>query len=108
MIEVQNISKAFGENTVLTDISTFFEKGKTNLIIGQSGSGKTVLMKCCIGLVEPDNGVIRFDNRPFSALAEKKRKDIRQEMGVLFQGGALFDSFTVEQNVMFPLNMFTI
>lgn len=107
MIEVQNISKAYGENTVLAGISTFFEKGKTNLIIGQSGSGKTVLMKCCIGLVEPDNGVIRFDNRPFSALAEKKRKDIRQEMGVLFQGGALFDSFTVEQNVMFPLNMFT-
>jgi phospholipid/cholesterol/gamma-HCH transport system ATP-binding protein len=107
MIEVKNISKSFGENNVLSDITTYFEKGKTNLIIGQSGSGKTVLMKCCIGLVEPDEGIIHFDNRPFSALAEKKRKDIRQEMGVLFQGGALFDSFTVEQNVMFPLNMFT-
>lgn len=107
MIEIKNISKAFGEVSVLNDISTVFEKGKTNLIIGQSGSGKTVFMKCCIGLLEPDKGDIRFDNRPFSSLPEKRKKDIRKEMGVLFQGGALFDSFTVEQNVMFPLNMFT-
>ncbi len=107
MIQVQDINKSFATHQVLNKVSTVFEKGKTNLIIGQSGSGKTVLMKCCIGLVEPDEGVISFDTRPFSALPEKKKRDIRKEMGVLFQGGALFDSFNVEQNVMFPLNMFT-
>ncbi len=107
MIEVKNLYKSFGDKVVLKDVSTEFEKGKTNLIIGQSGSGKTVLMKNCIGLQEPDEGEIRFDDRPFSRLSEKNKKYIRQEMGVLFQGGALFDSFTVEQNVMFPLNMFT-
>jgi len=107
MIHVQDINKSFGTHQVLKNVSTIFEKGKTNLIIGQSGSGKTILMKCCIGLVEPDGGDISFDERPFSALAEKRKKDIRKEMGVLFQGGALFDSLTVEQNVMFPLNMFT-
>jgi phospholipid/cholesterol/gamma-HCH transport system ATP-binding protein len=107
MIHVQGINKSFGTHQVLKNVSTIFEKGKTNLIIGQSGSGKTILMKCCIGLVEPDGGDISFDERPFSALAEKRKKDIRKEMGVLFQGGALFDSLTVEQNVMFPLNMFT-
>ncbi|MBG0781381.1 MAG: ATP-binding cassette domain-containing protein [Bacteroidales bacterium] len=107
MIEVKNISKAFGDNQVLKNVSTIFEKGKTNLIIGQSGSGKTVMMKSCIGLIDPDEGEILFDQRPFSRLAEKKKKDIRKDMGVLFQGGALFDSFNVEQNVMFPLNMFT-
>ncbi len=107
MIEVKEVSKAFGDKVVLQSVSAVFEKGKTNLIIGQSGSGKTVLMKSCIGLIEPDEGVIRFDNRPFSRLSEKNKVDIRKEMGVLFQGGALFDSFTVEQNVMFPLNMFT-
>ena len=94
MIKVENITKAFGDNIVLNDINATFERGKTNLIIGQSGSGKTVLMKICIGLFEPDNGSVIFD-------------DIRKEMGVLFQGGALFDSMNVEQNVMFPLNMFT-
>ena len=107
MIEIKNLSKSFVEHQVLTDIDTHFEKGKTNLIIGQSGSGKTVLMKCCIGLVEPDEGQVTFNNRPFSSLSEKRRTNIRKEMGVLFQGGALFDSLTVEQNVMFPLNMFT-
>ena len=107
MIEVKNISKTFGDNKVLKNVSTIFEKGKTNLIIGQSGSGKTVMMKSCIGLIDPDEGEIVFDQRPFSRLGEKKKKDIRKEMGVLFQGGALFDSFNVEQNVMFPLNMFT-
>lgn len=107
MIEVKNISKSFGGQKVLDNISIFFEKGKTNLIIGQSGSGKTVLMKCCIGLLEVDEGEINFDNKRFSGLKEKKKKDTRKEMGVLFQGGALFDSFTVEENVMFPLNMFT-
>lgn len=107
MITVQNISKSFGTYQVLKNVNTEFEKGKTNLIIGQSGSGKTVLMKCCIGLLDVDQGEIIFDDRPFSTLAEKRKKDIRKEMGVLFQGGALFDSLSVEQNVMFPLNMFT-
>ncbi len=107
MIEVVHISKSFGEQKVLNDISTRFEKGKTNLIIGQSGSGKTVLMKCCIGLFNVDEGEINFDNRCFSGLKEKDKKETRKEMGVLFQGGALFDSFTVEENIMFPLNMFT-
>jgi len=107
MIEVSNISKSFGDNKVLENINTQFFKGQTNLIIGQSGSGKTVFMKCCIGLMEPDEGEINFDNRPFSSLSEKSKRYIRKEMGVLFQGGALFDSLNVEQNVMFPLNMFT-
>ena len=107
MIKVDNISKSFADQTVLKDISTSFEKGKTNLIIGQSGSGKTVLMKCCIGLFDVDKGSIFFDDRNFSGLSEKDKKETRQEMGVLFQGGALFDSFTVEENIMFPLNMFT-
>lgn len=107
MIEVNNISKSFNGQMVLKDITTAFEKGKTNLIIGQSGSGKTVLMKCCIGLLEINQGDIIFDGLNFSALSEKKKRLTRQEMGMLFQGGALFDSFTVEDNVMFPLNMFT-
>ncbi len=107
MIEINNISKSFGDQKVLNNITTTFEKGKTNLIIGQSGSGKTVLMKCCIGLFDIDEGHIDFDKRNFSAFSEKKKRNIRKEMGVLFQGGALFDSFTVEENVMFPLNMFT-
>lgn len=107
MIEVKNISKAFNGQKVLKDINTIFEKGKTNLIIGQSGSGKTVLMKCCIGLLDIDQGEIYFDDLCFSALSEKKMRNTRKEMGMLFQGGALFDSFTVEENVMFPMNMFT-
>ncbi|NOY49152.1 MAG: ATP-binding cassette domain-containing protein [Chlorobi bacterium] len=107
MIEVKNISKSFGGQQVLKNISMDFLKGKTNLIIGQSGSGKTVLMKCCIGLFDVDEGQIKFDERNFTNLNEKKKKLIRKEMGVLFQGGALFDSFNVEENVMFPLNMFT-
>jgi len=107
MIEVKNISKSFGGDPVIKNITTSFEKGKTNLIIGQSGSGKTVLMKCCIGLYDVDEGEVDFDGRCFSGLKEKKKKNTRKEMGVLFQGGALFDSFTVEENIMFPLNMFT-
>ncbi|MBE6345712.1 MAG: ATP-binding cassette domain-containing protein [Lentimicrobiaceae bacterium] len=107
MIEVKNITKRFGDHLVLDDINATFERGKTNLIIGQSGSGKTVLMKICIGLFEPDHGMVTFDNRSFSNVKEKYKNDIRKEMGVLFQGGALFDSMNVEQNVMFPLNMFT-
>ena len=107
MIEVSHIDKSFDGVKVLKNVSTVFEQGKTNLIIGQSGSGKTVLMISCIGLHDVDKGEIKFDGRIFSNLNEKKRKRIRQEMGVLFQGGALFDSYSVEENVMFPLNMFT-
>jgi len=107
MIEALNISKSFGDNQVLKDITVKFEKGKTNLIIGQSGSGKTVLMKCLVGLYEVDEGHVIFDDRDFSAMTFKERKKIRQEIGMLFQGGALFDSMTVEENIMFPLTMFT-
>lgn len=107
MIEVQNISKSFGENKVLKELRLTFEQGKTNLIIGQSGSGKTVLMKCLVGLLDPDEGEILYDGRNFCGLKEKQRREIRQEMGMLFQGGALYDSLNVEENVMFPLNMFT-
>jgi phospholipid/cholesterol/gamma-HCH transport system ATP-binding protein len=107
MIEVKNIFKTFGETPVLKDVSLTFEKGKNNLIIGQSGSGKTVLVKCLVGLLEPDEGEIVYDGRSFTGLKEKHRREIRQEIGMLFQGGALFDSLTVEENVMFPLNMFT-
>ena len=107
MIEAKNISKSFGENYVLKDVSVRFEKGKTNLIIGQSGSGKTVLMKCLIGLYEVDEGHILFDGRDFSEMKFKERKNIRKELGMLFQGGALFDSLTVEKNIMFPLTMYT-
>ena len=107
MIEVKNISKAFGDNKVLNGISAIFERGKANLTIGQSGSGKTVLMKCLVGLLEVDQGEVLYDNRSFSKLSENKKMDIRKEVGMLFQGGALFDSKTVEENVMFPLSMFT-
>lgn len=107
MIKIENISKSFGDKTVLDNVSTVFEKGKTNLVIGQSGSGKTILMRICIGLLEPDNGEVWFNDRRFSNLDERKRTVIRKDMGVLFQGGALFDSMNVEENVMFPLNMFS-
>jgi phospholipid/cholesterol/gamma-HCH transport system ATP-binding protein len=107
VIKAENISKSFGDNHVLKNVSVVFNKGKTNLIIGQSGSGKTVLMKCLVGLHEVDQGDILFDDRNFSEMSFKERKEIRQEIGMLFQGGALFDSLTVEQNVMFPLTMFT-
>lgn len=107
MIKVNNIYKSFGDKEVLHDISVTFEQGKTNLVLGQSGSGKTILMRICTGLLEPDSGNVYFNDRRFSNLPESKRRDIRREMGVLFQGGALFDSMNVEENVMFPLNMFT-
>lgn len=107
MIKIENISKSFRDKLVLNKVSATFEQGKTNLIIGQSGSGKTVLMSICTGLVEPDAGEVFFNQRRFSNLPENQRIDIRKEMGVLFQGGALFDSMNVEENVMFPLNMFT-
>ncbi len=107
MIEARNINKFFGENNVLQDVSCQFHPGKTNLIIGQSGSGKTVLMKCLVGLYEVDSGQVFYDGRDFSAMDIKQRKEIRQELGMLFQGAALFDSLNVQENVMFPLNMFT-
>ncbi|MDA9809844.1 ABC transporter ATP-binding protein [Flavobacteriales bacterium] len=107
MITVKNISKSFNGTQVLKDISFGFEKGKTNLIIGKSGSGKSVLTKCIVGLFEPDEGEIFYDNRDFLALKSKEKKDLRKEMGMLFQGSALFDSLSVEENVAFPLRMFT-
>jgi len=107
MIEVKNISKSFGDNEVLKDISCRFEAGKTNLVIGQSGSGKTVLIKCMVGLFDVDKGDILYDGRSYIKLPFKKKKKIRQEIGMLFQGGALFDYMNVEQNIMFPLSMFT-
>jgi len=107
LIEVRNISKTFGDNRVLDDISVLFDKGKTNLIIGKSGSGKTVLLKSIVGLHEVDQGEILFDGRYFTQMNFKERKALRKEFGMLFQGAALFDSFTVEENVMYPLDMFT-
>jgi phospholipid/cholesterol/gamma-HCH transport system ATP-binding protein len=107
MIEALNISKSFGEHLVLNDVSFRFETGKCNLIIGQSGSGKTVLMKCLVGLFEIDSGNVMYDERVFSRMSFDEMKVIRQELGMLFQGGALFDSMTVEENIVFPLSMFT-
>jgi phospholipid/cholesterol/gamma-HCH transport system ATP-binding protein len=107
MIEVNNIHKSFGDAHVLKGISTTFEKGKTNLIIGSSGSGKTVFIKCLLGLIIPEQGTISFDGRIYSELEPSEKRNLRQEMGMVFQGSALFDSMTVEGNVMFPLDMFT-
>lgn len=107
MIEVQNLSKSFKEKLVLDDISVKLERGKTNLIIGESGSGKTTFLKCLIGLHSIDKGEILFDNRKFSKMNDKNIRKFRQEIGVLFQGGALYDYLSVEENIMFPLNMFT-
>lgn len=106
MIEVKHVTKSFEDKTVLFDISTKFYEGKTNLIIGQSGSGKTVLVKSIIGLVTPENGEILFDGRDLMKMNTEKRKTLRKEIGMLFQGSALFDSETVLGNVMFPLKMF--
>lgn len=107
MIEVVHINKTFGDHQVLKDVSATFEKGKVNLIIGQSGSGKSVLAKCIVGLHEVDSGQILYDGRDFTKMNRLDRKEIRQEIGMLFQGSALFDSMTVEQNIKFPLTMFT-
>ena len=107
MIEVQNLSKSFKEKLVLDDISVKLERGNTNLIIGESGSGKTTFLKCLIGLHSIDKGEILFDNRKFSKMNDKNIRKFRQEIGVLFQGGALYDYLSVEENIMFPLNMFT-
>lgn len=107
MIEVKNLTKSFEDKVVLKDVSATFETGKTNLIIGQSGSGKTVLMKCLIGLVQPDKGEILYDGRDLPSMSVEQVKELRKEIGMLFQGSALFDSETVLGNVMFPLMMFT-
>jgi phospholipid/cholesterol/gamma-HCH transport system ATP-binding protein len=107
MIEVRDISKSFDGNDVLKNITATFEPGKVNFIIGRSGSGKSVLTKCIVGLMEVNEGEILFDGRNFTTMDRWSRREIRQEMGMLFQGSALFDSMTVEQNVMFPLHMFS-
>ena len=107
MIEIKNLYKTFDGNDVLKNISIVFEQGKTNLIIGRSGSGKTVMIKCILGLFDIDSGEIWYNDRNFTATDEKERKKMRQEIGMVFQGGALFDSISVEGNVRFPLDMFT-
>ncbi|HEY1008545.1 MAG: ABC transporter ATP-binding protein [Daejeonella sp.] len=107
MIEVKNIHKTFGENHVLRGISADFKEGMCNLIIGGSGSGKTTLLKCMVGLHEPDEGSVIYDDRDFTRMNFETRIEIRTEIGMLFQGSALFDSMNVEENIMFPLNMFT-
>ena len=107
MIEIQNISKKFGDKVVIDDISAQFKPGICNLIIGTSGSGKTVLVKCIVDLLKADKGEILFDHTLFSKMDKEERKDLRQNLGMLFQGNALFDSLTVEDNVKFPLDMFS-
>lgn len=107
MIKVENLHKSFGDVAVLKGINTFFEKGKTNLIIGQSGSGKTVFLKNLIGLFEPEEGSIFYEDKEYRFLNASERRELRKKIGMVFQGGALFDSMNVEQNVMFPLRMFT-
>lgn len=107
MIEIKNIYKSFADHEVLKDISGKFEAGITNLIIGGSGSGKTTLLKCMIGLHHPEKGSVEYHGRNFMQMDDQERIEIRKEIGMLFQGSALFDSMTVEENVMFPLNMFT-
>ena len=107
MIEFKNIKKSFGDKVVLNDVSHVMQTGMCNLIIGTSGSGKTVLQKCLVGLFEPDEGEIIYDGHSFTSMTDEERKTLRQEIGMLFQGSALIDSMTVQQNIMFPLDMFT-
>ena len=107
MIEVRNIRKSFGDKTVLVDVSDVMEPGKTNLIIGSSGSGKTVFMKCMVGLLRPDDGQILYEGKNIMVMEAQDLKEIRNQIGMLFQGSALFDSMTVERNIRFPLDMFT-
>src|ERR1700739_3416170 len=107
MLELRNINKHFGERHVTKDFSCKFEQGKTNLIIGESGSGKTVLLKCMVGLTEVDSGEILYDGKDLVKMSIREKQHLRTEIGMLFQGGALFDSKTVEENVTFPLAMFT-
>lgn len=107
MIEIKDISKSFGERLVVDKVSFTFEQGKTNLIIGESGSGKTVMVKLMVGLLDIDGGEILYDGKNFPSLGVQEKQDIRKQIGMLFQGGALFDSLTLEENVRFPLDMFT-
>lgn len=107
MIEVKELNKSFGEHHVLKNINAQFHKGQVNIIIGQSGSGKTVLTKCMVGLYDVDSGTVEYNGENFSSMSFKEKKTIRKDIGMLFQGGALFDSMTVEDNIMFPLSMFT-
>ncbi|MDP4262594.1 MAG: ATP-binding cassette domain-containing protein [Bacteroidota bacterium] len=107
MIEVRNIQKSFGDKTVIHNVSAVMKAGQCNLIIGTSGSGKTVLMKCMVGLFDPDHGEVLYSGQNFTEMSPEAKTEIRKEIGMLFQGSALFDSQTVEQNVMFPLDMFT-
>ena len=107
MIVVNDIHKSFGDSEVLKGISTVFSNGKTSLIIGQSGSGKTVFLKCLLGLFTPDSGTISYDGKIYSELSDDAKRNLRAEMGMVFQGSALFDSMTIAENVMFPLRMFT-
>lgn len=107
MIEIKNLKKSFGDKTILHDVNVTMETGKCNLIIGSSGSGKTVLMKCIVGLFSPDQGHIIYDGQSITQLSVDERKLLRQQIGMLFQGSALFDSMTVEQNIKFVLDMFT-
>jgi phospholipid/cholesterol/gamma-HCH transport system ATP-binding protein len=107
MIEAKNVRKSFGEKVVLEDVSAVMETGKTNLIIGSSGSGKTVLMKCMIGLFKPDSGQILYEGQDLTAMDDKELKEVRTQIGMLFQGSALFDTMNVEHNIRFPLDMFT-
>src|SRR5215211_469301 len=107
MIEVRNIKKQFGERVVIEGVTAMIKPGQCNLIIGASGSGKTVFMKCMVGLLQPDDGEVIYDGKNFTKMKPEEKTEVRKEIGMLFQGSALFDSQTVEQNVMFPLNMFT-
>ena len=107
MIEIKDIHKSFEDKEVLKGISSTFENGKTSLIIGQSGSGKTVLMKCIVGLFEPTEGDVLYDGRSFMSMTKRERALLRREMGMIFQSAALFDSMSVLENVMFPLDMFS-
>ena len=107
MIEIKGLYKSFDDKTVLSDINADFANGKTNLIIGQSGSGKTVLMKCIVGLLTPEKGEVLYDGRNLVLMGKKEKKMLRKEMGMIFQSAALFDSMSVLDNVMFPLNMFS-
>ena len=107
MIEIKNLCKSFEEKEVLKNISATFENGRTNLIIGQSGSGKTVLMKNLVGLLDPTSGQVLYDGRDFVAMSKREKIELRREMGMIFQSAALFDSMTVLENVMFPLDMFS-
>jgi phospholipid/cholesterol/gamma-HCH transport system ATP-binding protein len=107
MIEIKNISKSFGATKVIDDVSYVFEQGKTNLIIGESGSGKTTIMKLMVGLHSVDSGEVLYDGLNFPSLGVKEKQEVRKKIGMLFQGGALFDSQTLEENVRFPLDMFT-